>query len=77
MIITGTLIDEDFLPSGQCDRAFNRITQKIKMNDNIYTYQKWYNDSYVEEYLDDEHGKNLHRQIYNPQTDSSKLQIKL
>jgi hypothetical protein len=64
----GTVIFHEIIPAGTNGRTFNKLNQHIQYNGEKYAHEKWYNDKYVEEYLDNSSGENIYRNIYNPKT---------
>lgn len=64
IISSGIVIFEDLIPIGTEGRAFNKLTQHIEHQGEIYLYEKWYNNKYVEEYLDNSKGELVYQNIY-------------
>ena len=62
----GKVIYNELIPSSTDGRTFNKLNQKIEYKNEVYLYEKWYNDTYVEEYLDNSKGESIYRNIYNP-----------
>ena len=62
----GHVTSQDIITRGTDGRAFDKLTQNIEYEGEEYLYEKWYNDKYVEEYLDNSKGELVYQKIYNP-----------
>ena len=66
IVLSGKITFHDMIPMGTDGRAFNKLTQHIQYQDEMYLYEKWYNKKYVEEYLSNSSGKTIYSKIYVP-----------
>ena len=62
----GHVTSQDIITKDTDGRAFDKLTQRIEYKGEEYLYEKWYNDKYVEEYLDNSKGELVYQKIYNP-----------
>jgi hypothetical protein len=65
VIRSGKVTFEHLIPKCTNGRAYNKLTQHIEYQKEIYLYEKWYNNKYIEEYLDDSQGKSVYQKIYS------------
>ena len=65
IIRDGRITFEHLIPKGIDGKAYNYVKQHIEHQGEVYKYEKWYNDKYVEEYLDNSNGELVYQKIHN------------